>query len=139
MSEVRVPTLSFEFDCANMFVPFLQADPSFRETWEAFQKEYRSDDDLPLYLVMSALARHLIQNLETGHTRQFGAVFDIVERWHVRGNPTVKEVVTVGLLEALQNGYLHRKTRPEDFLPWLQPETFRWWIKVQEFWQRESR
>ncbi len=134
MSENNTNALSFEFDRWNMFEPLLQADPSFCEKWETFQEEYRSDDELPLYLALSELARHLILNLETGNTHRFDAVFDVVERWHIRGDPYVKEAATVGLLEDLQNGHLHRKTRSGDFLPWLQPETLRWWTKVHEFW-----
>lgn len=134
MSENNANALSFEFDRSNMFEPLLQADPSFREKWETFHEEYRSDDELPLYLALSELARHLIQNLETGNTHRFNAVFDVVERWHIKGDPYVKQAATVGLLEDLQNGYLHRKTRSDDFLPWLQPETLGWWTKVHEFW-----
>ncbi|TBD04827.1 hypothetical protein ELH21_10725 [Rhizobium leguminosarum] len=134
MSENNVNALSFEFDRSNMFEPLLQADPSFREKWETFQEEYRSDDELPFYLALSELARHLIQDLETGNTHRFDAVFDVVERWHVKGDPYVKEAATVGLLEDLQNGHLHRKTRSEDFIPWLRPETLGWWTKVHEFW-----
>lgn len=60
MSEDNVNALSFEFDRSNMFEPLLQADPSFREKWEVFREEYRSADELPLYLALSDLARHLI-------------------------------------------------------------------------------
>lgn len=133
MSET-INALSFEFDRSNMFEPLLQADPSFRGKWEKFQEEHRSDDKLPLYLALSELACHLIQDLETGNTHRFGAVFDVVERWHINGDRYVKEAATVGLLEDLQNGNLHRKTRSDDFLPWLQPETLTWWTKVHEFW-----
>jgi len=134
MSENNAIALSFEFDRSNMFEPLLQADPSFREKWETFREGYRSDDELPLYLALSELARHLIQDLETGNTRRFDAVFDVVERWHIKGDPYVKEAATVGLLEDLQNGHLDRKNRSGDFLPWLRPETLGWWTKVHEFW-----
>ena len=63
MSGNNVNALSVEFDRSNMFEPLLQADPSFREKWEAFQEEYRSEDELPLYLALPELARHLIRDL----------------------------------------------------------------------------
>ncbi|UIY25286.1 hypothetical protein LZK76_06140 [Rhizobium leguminosarum] len=96
MSENNVNALSFEFDRSNMFEPLLQADPSFREKWEVFREEYRSADELPLYLALSELARHLIQDLETGNTHRFEAIFDVVERWHINGDPYVQEAATVG-------------------------------------------
>jgi hypothetical protein len=133
-NDINAP--SFEFDRSNMFEPLLRADPSFHGKWQTFQEEYRSDDELPLYLALSELARHLIEDLETGNTHRFDAVFNVVERWHIEGDPYVKEAATVGLLEDLQNGHLHRKTLPDDFLPWLQPETLVWWTKVHDFWDK---
>lgn len=119
---------------SNMFEPLLEADPSFRGVWEAFQEEYQSEGELPLYLALTEFARHLIQKLETDNTHQFDAVFDVVERWHINGDRYVQEAATIGLLEDLQNHNLHRITRPEDFVLWLRPETLKWWIKVHEFW-----
>ena len=136
MSENNVNAPSFEFDRSNMLEPLLRVDPSFCEKWEIFGNDFRSYDEPPLYLVLSELARHLIQDLELGNTDRFAAVFDVVERWHVNGDPYVKQAATVGLLEDLQNGHLHRKTLPAEFLPWLKPETLRWWTKVQEFWAK---
>lgn len=126
--------MSFEFDRSNMFEPLLRADPSFRGKWEAFREEWRSEAELPLFLALSELARHLIRGLEAGNTDRFYAVFDVVERWHVSGDPYVKEAATIGLLEDLQNQNLHQKTRPDDFFPWMQPKTLVWWTKVYEFW-----
>ncbi|NTG74463.1 hypothetical protein G6M02_14145 [Agrobacterium rhizogenes] len=134
MSKDNTNTSPFEFDRSNMFEPLLEADPSFCEVWETFKQTYESHHELPDYLALSDLARHLIQNLETGNTRRFDCIFDVVERWHLVGDPYVKQAATVGLLEDLQNTNLHRITRPEDFLPWLQPETLIWWTKVHEFW-----
>ncbi|MBR0555446.1 hypothetical protein J5J10_07100 [Ciceribacter sp. L1K23] len=134
MSEHDRNTPAFEFDRSNMFEPLLVADHTFLEKWKIFQDEYRSEDELPLYIALSELARHLIEYLEAGSTHQFGAVFDVVERWHINGDPYVKEAATIGLIEDLQNEHLHRNTHPDDFLPWLQPESRKWWSKVNEFW-----
>ncbi|WP_104663329.1 DUF7674 family protein [Ensifer adhaerens] len=131
---------SFTIDRSNMFEPLLQADPSFAETWAAFQEEWRDDDEPPpLYLALAELARHLIRKLEAGDTPGFRAVFDVVERWHIHGDAYVKEAATVGLLEDLQNGNFHRVTSPDDFLPWLAPETLGWWIQIRQFWAGEPR
>ncbi|QWW70152.1 hypothetical protein [Rhizobium sp. WYJ-E13] len=125
----------FEFDRSNMFEPLLLADPSFRGKWEAFLATFLPDgDELPLYLALNDLARHLIEHLEAGDTKRLDAVFDVVERWHISGDDYVKEAVTIGLLEDLQNEHFYNVAQPEDFIPWLRSETSKWWIKVQEFW-----
>lgn len=134
MSEKNVDAPSFEFDHSNMFEPILRADPSFLEKWEEFRAEFQSDNELPLYGALSELARHLIESLEAGNTSRFGAIFDVVERWHIRGDAYVRQAATVGLLEDLQNESLYREARSDDFLPWLEPETLQWWTKVHQFW-----
>lgn len=135
MPRKNVSAVSSTIERSNMFEPLLEADPSFGETWECFKEEYRPSDELPLYLALSDLARHLIQKLEAGDTGRFDAVFDVVERWHVDGDPYVQEAATIGLIEDLQNANLHHETRSEDFLPWLRPVTSLWWAKVYEFWE----
>jgi len=76
----KASTPSVRFDRPGMFEPLLQAAPSFCEKWKTFQEEYRSGDGLPLFLVLSALARHLIQDVETGSTHRFDVIFDAVKR-----------------------------------------------------------
>lgn len=134
MSGNNVIVPSFEFDHSNMFELILREDPSFIEKWQGFRAEFQSDNELPLYVALSELACHLIGSLEAGNTSRFGAIFDVVERWHIKGDAYVRQAATVGLLEDLQNESLYRKARPDDFLPWLQPETLQWWTKVHQFW-----
>jgi hypothetical protein len=122
----------------DMMGALLDACPSFAPQWEAFQHEWREEaDNLPLYLVLAELARHLIGMLERCDTAGLPAVFAAVERLHVEGEHYVREAATVGLLEALQNLNLHKNTtEPEQFRPYLGPESARWWDKLDRFWQQ---
>jgi hypothetical protein len=116
-----------------MFVPLLDADPSFQPLWNEFVEEW-DGEELPQYLALSDLARHLISKLETGETDRFGAVFDVVERWQTEGEHYVAQAAVIGLLESLQNEGLHTSTRPEDFARWLRPHSASWWMRLVEFW-----
>ena len=119
-----------------MFEPLLKVDPSFTEAWNAFLEEWQNEaSELPQYLALADLARHLVRKLETGDTHLFPAIFAVVERWHLEGDDYVREAATIGLLEDLQNGNLHETTSPDEFLPWLGPESRRWWDKVEAFWR----
>jgi hypothetical protein len=122
----------------HMFDPLLVADQSFEPTWRAFVAEWsdEQENELPSYLALAELARHLITKLERGETADFPAVFDVVEQWHLQGDAYVREAATIGLLEDLQNSGLHRQTQPGDFEPWLRPESKRCWDKVERFWSR---
>ena len=118
-----------------MFEPMLEACPSFGPRWQAFCSEWEREADLPQYLALAELARHLIAMLESGQTAQLEAVFGVVEQWHLEGDSYVKEAATIGLLESLQNQSLHNTTSPDDFLRFLRPESRLWWDKVIAFWE----
>jgi hypothetical protein len=120
----------------DMMGVLLEACPAFAPQWEAFRDEWREHaDDLPLYLVLGDLARHLIRMVEQGETTGLAAVFTAVERLHVEGEHYVREAATVGLLEDLQNLNLHPNgTNPEQFRRYLGPVSARWWDKLYRFW-----
>jgi hypothetical protein len=120
-----------------MMQPLLMACPSFQPTWESFLKEWRDGTtDLPIYLALSDLARHLVGMLARNDTSTFPAVFDVVEQWHNHGDPYVKEAATVGLLEDLQNKSIHASTTPEQLRVFLGPLSAKWWDKLYGFWER---
>ena len=121
-----------------MFTPILAACPAFQAEWELFLEERQdTSEGSPYYLALSELARHLIGLLERNETEAIGAVFRVVEDWHLKGDQFVREAATVGLLEDLQNTNLHQGgTKPDDFLPYILPETKFWWLKVVDFWEQ---
>jgi hypothetical protein len=122
---------------ADMMNVLLKACPSFAPEWEAFQEEWRDDSkDLPLYLILGDFAQHIVVIMERGETAQLVEIFKAVEQLHVDGDDFVQEAATVGLLEDLQNHNAHRNgTDPEQFRPYLGPESEYWWNKVDRFWQ----
>ena len=121
---------------ADMMEPLLEACPAFRPTWVAFLEEWRSEPELPLYLAIADLARHLISALAVGDAETLTRVFAVVERWHVEGDQYVREVATVGLLEDLQNEGLHASTKPAELERFLLPVSLEFWRKVERFWQK---
>ena len=122
-----------------MMLPMLEACPSFIPAWKQFESEWKAEPELPLYLALSDLARHLIAMLERGDTGTFPAIFTVVERWHCEGDPYVQEAATVGLLEDMQNPGLHNHTKPAQFRAYLQPVSLKWWDKLIGFWERGER
>jgi hypothetical protein len=120
-----------------MMEPMLSACPSFRDTWDEFVAEWQDQkQELPYYLVLSDLARHLVAMLERRDIAQFDAIFDVVEQWHEEGDPYVREAATIGLLEDLQNTNFYTSASPNDFKPYLREQSAKWWDKVERFWQR---
>lgn len=134
MTRAVVPAV-FAIPRERMFEPLLVADPSFQPAWERFVDDWRDEKvELPLYLALCDLARHLIGKLAAGDTQAFPAVFEAVERWHIEGDPYVQEAATIGLLEDLQNEGLHQTTQPVDFESWLRPVSRKFWQRVEKYW-----
>jgi hypothetical protein len=120
----------------DMMAVLIEACPSFMPQWKAFQEEWRQEAELPEYVALADLARHLIGLLERADTSAFPALFAAVEQLQVEGDHYVQEATTIGLLKSLQNLHLHRKgTEPENFRPYLGPVSVKWWDKVYRFWR----
>lgn len=123
----------------------LAACPSFVPKWEEFLAEWvddpalpedGGDGSLPLYLALSDLTNHLIQNLEAGQTQEFPAVFAVVEQWINHGEHYVSEAAVVGFLEDLSAKGRYKKATPHAFVMWLGPQSRKWWAEVIDFWER---
>lgn len=122
-----------------MMAPMLEACPSFQPTWQEFIEHWQDEPELPIYLALGDLARHLASMLAAGQTDSFPAIFRVVERWHTEGDHYVREAASIGLLEDLQNANMHTTTEPEQFRKFLLPESERWWNKVHAFWAHGTR
>jgi hypothetical protein len=112
----------------------VEASPGFSSQWIEFQAEWKDDKEgLPYYLCLGNFARYLGEKLQQGDTADFPAIFHTVGRLHLEGDAYVREAATVGLLEGIQN--LHGEAATK-FVSYLQPETKRWWDKLNDFWEK---
>lgn len=117
-----------------MFDVLLEVDPTFQPVWDAFADKWRDQTELPLYLALGDLARHVIGKLEGGQVRELQHIFAVVERWLADGDELVREATTIGLLEDLQNRNLHKTTSPDQLKQWLGLRSAAQWIEVERFW-----
>lgn len=118
-------------------IPMLvEAIPSFRSIREDHLKEY--DEEIP-YVLLGDLARHLLELHHRNETVCFSKVAQVIELLYKEGNPYVREAVTVGLLEGIQNVWGNNGVNPELFLPYLLPESAKWWNSLNKFWNGKSK
>jgi hypothetical protein len=121
---------------AQMIDPILTASPSFTSVWNEFLNEWKDEKELPIYLVLGELARHITKLHADGQTREVKDIFSVVEKWHLDGDSYVQEAASVGLLEDLQNSNVVGEDVPHALEAYLLPETRRWWDKVNNFWEK---
>ena len=107
----------------------LEACPSFQ------QELNRSNDKDLLYVVMGDLARHLLGLYRNGQTREFSALAEVIEQFHLDGDQYVKGLAIIGFLEGIQNVWGRDGEDPELFSPFLLPESRKWWQELNDFWQ----
>jgi hypothetical protein len=112
----------------------LEACPSFGDAWAAHRTAW--GDEPLLYIDLAAFARHLVGLMRQDQVSELPAVFTVIERLHTEGDSYVQEAATVGLLEDIQNIAPNEQVDPASFLRYLNPETTRWWTKLNDFWSR---
>jgi hypothetical protein len=104
------------------------ACPSFGAVWDS--DEHVDDRGRILYLDIADFARHVTELIRRSEVEELPAVADLIEKLHVEGDGYVRELATIGFLEALH---------PDDaFVPWLQPESRRWWNRLNRFWNGDE-
>lgn len=101
---------------------------------EYFKDSYSDGEEQLLYLDLADFARHVIELFKENNTNSFDPIFKVVEDMHITGEQYVKEAITIGFLEALQNNAEHSGINPHEFEPYLGLETKKWWNQLNDFW-----
>lgn len=110
----------------------LDACPSFTDKWREHQA-YWEDENL-LYVGLGEFARHIIELHKSNQIGEFSAIFEVIEKLHLEGDDYVKNALTIGLLEGIQNNAEHSELSPKEFVQYLQPESAKWWQQLNCFW-----
>ncbi len=77
---------------------------------------FSSDETISLpYLLLGEFAHHLLALHKRNSTGDFPAVIELIERLHLEGDAYVREAATIGLLEGIQNLWMHHRIDPEEF------------------------
>lgn len=118
--------------------------PSFKSIYD---KEFVSKDEslwfddngeVNYYIVLGDFAKHVVELFRDGKTDEVSKVFSVVERLHNDGDNYVKEAVTIGFLEGIQNVAGNNNVHPKEFVQFLKPETKKWWQNLNDFWSSKK-
>jgi hypothetical protein len=118
----------------SQILPLLaDACPPYRADFDRFRTEF-ADDERFVYIGFTEFARCLSRAMAARDEQTMRSVFDLLERFITEGDAEVQEAAVVGIIKNLQNVNLHDKTTPDDYLPFLRPESQHWWGRVKGFW-----
>jgi hypothetical protein len=109
----------------NQVMPYLvMACPSFREPLKSF---LRKTNTRLIYITLGEFAKHLLALYKHGNTSEFSAVADTIEYLYIHGTNYVKNAITGGFLEVIQNVWRYNNVNPEEFTKYLHPVSARYW------------
>jgi hypothetical protein len=120
-----------------------QVIPLLLEVCTSFQERYdehlKDNDGELLYVALGSFAQHLLDLHQQHQTQCFPAIGRVIERLHIEGDHYVRQAATIGLLEGIQNVWGNQQVDPDLFLPYLLPESVRWWRSLDSFWSGKSK
>ncbi len=121
----------------------LEACPSFSTKWAEVEVE-NADDTEPTggfgFVDAGNFIRHMVSLRIEGQTSEFPAIFEVIERLLVEGDPYLQNLAVIGYLEGFQMMTVTSAgLDPErDFRPWLRPVSESWWQRINRLWAGDA-
>ncbi len=116
---------------------FIEVCPSLRDRWIE-HLDYWGDDERGEFNDISVLAHLLVDKYSEGYTNEFESVFSLVEQLLADGDEETRVIITIGLIEDIQNIASHTEFGSGVFIRWLGPKTKDAWNLVNKMWEGKS-
>ncbi len=116
---------------------FLEACPEFVPSWQK-HLEWWNGEDAGAYNNISVLARFIIESYESEDLEPIKRIFALTESLLEKEELQITEILTIGLIEDIQNISLGRPYGCDVFLKFLGPRSTHAWNKVIEMWKGKS-
>ena len=114
------------YDFENKWLDYLKSE------YKDYQKEKLN------YVDISFIGRYVIELLKENKNNELDVFFETVERIYENCDSETAELLTIGLLESIQNNSPDAKIDYHyDFNNWLKPKTRKEWNNLIDFWGKE--
>lgn len=116
-------------------MPRLVAEfPGFRLRWEKhleFWKSAAAGD----YNDIAEFVRFIVEDLyPSSDTQDIQRAFDLMEHWLVNGNQSLRNLISIGFLESVQNVASWQAFGKDAFLHFLGPQCRQAWNEIERVW-----
>lgn len=116
---------------------FLAVCPAFAAPWQA-HLAYWGDDQRGDYIDIAVVAHFIVESFEKKKTEPLPAIFGVAEEILRSGHPKQKEIITVGLIEDVQNIASHQPFGSDAFVQFLGPLSKQAWSEIARQWEGKS-
>ena len=90
------------------------------------------------YTTLAELARYILKSFKEKETDKLRESFRVIDDIFNEGDAYVKEAITIGLLETLQNNISWEKNiKQEEFSPYLPKTLKEKWDQIIDFWENK--
>ncbi|GFZ87824.1 hypothetical protein GCM10011531_19200 [Aquaticitalea lipolytica] len=109
------------------------------ELTEHFTKEvnltdYNQVDNIP-YVDIGSISRFIVEKKLENQTSDFDLLFENIEDVYINGDKDVRNFITVGLFEGIQNIGGEKIEYHHSFNEWLKTETQNAWNGIIDYWE----
>lgn len=92
-----------------------------------------------LYSGVDIISDAMVQSLENNDTQNFMWLFALIEKYLKEGDTEVKELLSYGLIDHLQESLIKNRMKLNAFDPWLRDETKGVWQSMIDIWSQADR
>ena len=121
---------------ADVVPAFLSGCPTIDPAWQEYLESWHGEPERGNFNDIAVVASHLVDCFEQGDVSEYPAVFALLEKCLAEGDELVQNLVTVGLIEDIQNIASHRPFGPQVFYEWLGPLGRAEWNQLCVLWEQ---
>lgn len=114
----------------------LDACPTVRDAWQKHLEFWDGQQERGHYNDAAVIAQHIVESFERGDVSEFPATFGHIERCLLEGDEEAVNLVTVGVIEGIQNIASHRPFGSQPFIAWLGPRGRIAWDELCVQWEQ---
>jgi len=120
---------------SNLIKYILKESDDFAQYLKSSDVNVKQEDN---YTTLAELARYILKSFKEKETDKLRESFRVIDDIFNEGDAYVKEAITIGLLETLQNNISWEKNiKQEEFSPYLPKTLKEKWDQIIDFWENK--
>lgn len=100
---------------------------------------YTDNKRVDLYSGVTIISDAIVESLEKNDTQNFMWLFALIEKYLKEGDKEVRELLSYGLIDHLQESLIRHRHKLDVLDPWMRQETRGVWQGMIDLWSQNDR